>query len=135
MGDNSYGELVTAQPCSDSRQLLQNAEKISASKEYICAITKQHTIYCWGSNEYGELGTGDRNNRNYATKITIKPVKLVVVGGGGRSPWEFFIPHEGEHTCTVTLDDKVYCWRANGYGQLGTGNKTDRLTPTTISLP
>ena len=144
-GSNEVGQLgdLTWQPRAyadvvkkaDGTTLTTIIDIFSERGNHTCAIDSNHNLYCWGSNVHGELGTGDRNNRNYATKIAIKPVKLVAAGGGGKSPWEFFIPHEGEHTCTVTLDDEIYCWGANGYGQLGTGDKTDRLTPTKITLP
>ncbi len=144
-GSNEFGQLgdLTWQPRAyadvvkkeDGTTLDNIIDIFSERANHTCAIDSSHNLYCWGSNVHGELGVGDRENRNYAVKIAIKPVKLVAVGGGGESPWEYFIPHEGEHTCAVTLDDEIFCWGANGYGQLGTGDKTNRLNPTKITLP
>ncbi len=36
------------------------------------------------------------------------------------------------HTCAVMDDDSVYCWGANGNGQLGTGNSLTQSEPTLI---
>jgi alpha-tubulin suppressor-like RCC1 family protein len=34
------------------------------------------------------------------------------------------------HTCAVKATGTLWCWGANGNGQLGMGNTTDQLTPT-----
>ena len=40
----------------------------------------------------------------------------------------------GSHTCAVVSDGLVFCWGYNGFGQLGTGDTTDRLVPTAMGL-
>lgn len=37
------------------------------------------------------------------------------------------------HTCGVTTSGAAYCWGYNGYGQLGTGDKTNRVTPAPVA--
>jgi hypothetical protein len=41
---------------------------VTAGSYATCAI-KDHQVYCWGSNEYGQLGTGDTAPRNVPTPI------------------------------------------------------------------
>ena len=38
------------------------------------------------------------------------------------------------HSCALKNKNNVYCWGDNGWGQLGDGSTTDRLTPTTINV-
>ena len=37
------------------------------------------------------------------------------------------------HTCAVVTGGRVDCWGNNWYGQLGTGDSVDQLTPTTVA--
>ena len=39
----------------------------------------------------------------------------------------------GYHTCGVLADRSVVCWGANDQGQLGTGDTSDRYTPTAVT--
>ena len=36
-------------------------------------------------------------------------------------------------TCAATSTGALWCWGGNGFGQLGDGTTTDRLTPTAVS--
>ncbi|QZY30042.1 cutinase family protein [Nocardioides coralli] len=49
--------------------------------------------------------------------VTIQPAARTQVSAGGR------------HTCEVRPDGTLWCWGANGYGQLGVGDKTSGATP------
>ena len=74
-----------------------------------CAATKAGKVYCWGSNTYGILGQDDYDMPSSNKPILIADVdgaKSVVVGYG--------------HACALLNGNKVKCWGANGYGQLGT---------------
>ena len=37
------------------------------------------------------------------------------------------------HACALLVIGGVDCWGYNGYGQLGTGDTTDRYTPTGVA--
>lgn len=38
-----------------------------------------------------------------------------------------------KHTCALLMDTTVKCWGENGYGQLGDGTMSRRLTPVSVS--
>lgn len=81
-------------------------------------------VYAWGSNEYGQLGTGEHGPEACCVRPT--PLKLLhdmmvtqVVCGR-------------YHTICVTAQSQVFAWGHNQLGQLGLGDKRDRAAPTAV---
>src|ERR1700688_1539706 len=74
-----------------------------------------------GENNYGELGDGTA-----VARWTPVPVVGLSSAIKGISTGQY-------HTVAVKNDGTVWTWGYNGYGQLGTGNNYDRLTPFSIS--
>lgn len=68
-------------------------------------------LYCWGSNDHGQLGDGTREKRPIAVRTL--PEDVYTAGAGDA------------FTCA---DDR--CWGANAAGQLGNDDKIDALSPT-----
>lgn len=94
---------------------------------YGCAIKRDETLVCWGLNTAGRLGIGsiDRDGVPYpATPVLIPAgVKLSFVTTG-------FL-----HACAVALDGRLFCWGANDYGQLGTGDRETSAVPVQVAAP
>jgi alpha-tubulin suppressor-like RCC1 family protein len=95
--------------------------QVSAGRGYTCAVTTDNLVYCWGWNDFGQLGDG--------TKSFPRPTPAPVAGGH-----RFRSVQAGSfHTCAVsTPDNRAYCWGANGQGELGDGTTTERLEPTRV---
>ena len=121
-GNNQYGQLAVAHldttcgtdnakiRCSLTPQPVQAGAKflsISAGSKHTCAITVVREAFCWGSNEFGQVGdfafTG--------------PTLTKVPGSLGWSQ----ISAGYTHTCAVRTDGALFCWGANDRGQLGNG--------------
>lgn len=85
-------------------------------------------LYCWGSNEYGELGlnlepstTGIWNKKTpqLVTELSFYIVKHVSCGK--------------HHSCAIVGNDNaLYCWGRNNKGQLGLGDTDNRYKPTLV---
>jgi alpha-tubulin suppressor-like RCC1 family protein len=56
------GEMGDALPTVDLGVGL-SVRSVSAGRSHSCALLHDGTMKCWGSNEYGQLGLGDRENR------------------------------------------------------------------------
>lgn len=84
------------------------------------AVTSNGSVYSWGSNYYGQLGTGS-GGRSLPELFTGLPtqVKFLVAGT--------------LHTCAVLVDGTMYCWGQNDYYQLGDGTNVDRPTPVQVA--
>ncbi len=79
-----------------------------------CAVTADATVYCWGSNDDGQLGNGDTGG------IYDVPV-LVESENGFDSRQVEQVSVGGAHTCALTGGAAVFCWGDNNSRQLGNG--------------
>jgi alpha-tubulin suppressor-like RCC1 family protein len=103
---------------------LTNVSQISAGPESTCAILASKTIKnevrCWGSNQFGQLGTGNQTSTNKPAVVkavtgtkNLQNIVQISTNGGGN----------GDHTCARTTGKTALCWGSNNYGQLGIGTK------------
>jgi alpha-tubulin suppressor-like RCC1 family protein len=83
---------------------------ISAGARHTCGITTSHEAYCWGANDFGQVGDFS----------TTSPTPVKVPGSLGWAE----ISAGYSHTCAVRTDGALYCWGANDRGQLGNGTLT-----------
>lgn len=88
-------------------------------------LTKTGEVYTCGSNKFGQLGINELSNvtKNVATKTSINQGTLICTTAGGAS------------VLVATLDNKVYTWGNNQWGQLGTGDRSNRYIPTRVVFP
>lgn len=93
---------------------------ISAGFAHTCGILNSNAAMCWGENEDGQLGVGNRTSTD---------VPATVSGGH-----QFTALSAGyRHTCAITTTGAAYCWGDNALGELGDGTRTDRLVPTAVA--
>ena len=119
---DSNGDLLEAQfeGSFTTETLPPPVTSVGAGSIHTCGLTVTGTAYCWGFNDFGQLGDG-------STTGSLRPVP---VSGGIRFS---SISIRGGHTCGVTPVGDVYCWGENFRGQLGDGTTINRLTPVLVS--
>jgi len=97
--------------------VLDNVVQISANRNHTCAIKTDSTVWCWGSNNDGELGIGSTSSFN------LSPAQVLGVEKTGFLDNVKQIGAGGFHTCALKNDGTVWCWGSNNYyGQLGIGS-------------
>jgi len=69
------------------------------------------TAYCWGYNEYGQLGDGTTADRSNPTAVS-GGLQFATISAGSF------------HTCGTTTTGEAYCWGRNESGQLGSPLET-----------
>ncbi len=71
LGSLLCDSAIPVQVMTGPGQPLQNIKKILAIGNFSFAVDAYQRIWAWGDNTFGQLGTGDIANRNYATQITL----------------------------------------------------------------
>lgn len=95
--------------------------KIYTGPKHSC-MTYADQLYCWGANNYGQLGQGTASSYEMtAMKSVISyPLDKVVIGE--------------EHTCVLLKGGALSCFGRNNRGQLGDGTNTNRTSPYKVIL-
>jgi alpha-tubulin suppressor-like RCC1 family protein len=100
--------------------------QVSAGVEHACGVTTDGKAWCWGANQYGELGIPPAGSPDPCSS---RPCSFspVAVSGGLRFR---HISAGAQFTCGLTNGDKVFCWGRNDGGQLGTKSTAEgNFTP------
>lgn len=80
---------------------------ISVGESHVCGVTLDEKTYCWGKNDYGQLGS-DTTSISKAPLLVSNEFKAVSAGQ--------------RHTCALeTASSRAFCWGSNASGQLGIG--------------
>ncbi len=114
LGDGTTSDKSTPVPIA---VLAGPVKQIALGARHSCAL-QAGTIRCWGANGYGQLGDGTQINELTPTKVNGLADGVLQVAAGD------------SHTCAIAADGAVWCWGANGSGQLGDGT----MVPTKIPV-
>jgi len=87
--------------------------------DHTCGLTLTGHVYCWGRNEFGQLG--DSTLVNHASPTRVEPIVDLIAASAGQS-----------FSCAVNGSGTTWCWGKNNQGQLGNGTQVDQLTPTPV---
>ncbi|MGI6524743.1 MAG: hypothetical protein ACOX2O_05540 [Bdellovibrionota bacterium] len=140
-GSNLYGQLGIGSKGSGGRPTrvlkgeqgssglyLEDISQVSAGYGHTCAITTGGEVYCWGWNNYGQLGIDSTENQS-------TPVR--VLKGEQESTCLYLedinqVSAGGNHSCAVTGGREVYCWGWNRVGQLGINSALNQSIPVRV---
>jgi alpha-tubulin suppressor-like RCC1 family protein len=131
-GSNQVGELGTSanvatstpNPVPSQVGTATDWAQLSAGHDHTCGVKADHTLWCWGANNDGQLGTATNSDTDSATPDPVQvgtDTDWVQVSAGGR------------HTCALKTDHTLWCWGANDFGQLGVA--PDASTDTAQPVP
>jgi len=84
--------------------------QIATTTDHTCGIRSDLTLWCWGRNDFGQLGGGVALEVDTPAQVGTSHYIYVAVSDG--------------YTCAINTGNGLTCWGENSYGQLGTG-KTD----------
>ena len=96
-----------------------NWKSVSCGSEHTAAIKTDGTLWIWGQGTLGQLG-------NFAATTRSTPVTTF----SGGTDWKQ-VASGLQHTAAIKTDGSLWTWGANGSGQLGINDSTNRSTPVT----
>ncbi len=96
-----------------------NVSQVDVGDESACYVRTDHTVWCFGANNGGELGDGTVADQSIPVQVA-GLTNIIQVAVGYR------------HACAVSADGLAYCWGSNTKGQLGTADTKDYRTPQAV---
>lgn len=94
---------------------------VSAGQIHATFLTESGDVYAWGFNNRGPLGLGDEEIRTVPEKIPgLDDVNVVAIENGNAVSY------------AISDIGTLYAWGFNSNGQLGVGDRDERLEPTIV---
>ena len=99
---------------------------VTAGGLHSCALeATSHAAYCWGANQYGQLGRGSVDTLAARDVRGSNPLPAVVAGA---QPYNA-ISAGLDHTCAVSASGDVWCWGRTGRGATGRMGAPNQAVP------
>lgn len=81
--------------------------QLASGYDFSCVLAESGAVYCWGENDDGQLGLGDRLRRDRPTQVANVRASAIQLGF--------------DHACALALDrSTAWCW---GSGEFGDGTR------------
>jgi alpha-tubulin suppressor-like RCC1 family protein len=121
-GSNVWGQLgiasdrpYVAEPVALSGSF--QFTSIDAGENHTCAVDRSGSAFCWGYNEFGQIG--DAGAFRPGLNGPASPTSVLLLSGVVR------ISAGANHTCALDGSGRTWCWGRGAYGQLGIGTTID----------
>ncbi|HEB27305.1 MAG TPA: hypothetical protein ENI05_05945, partial [Porticoccus sp.] len=93
------------------------AVDIETSLSHVCAVTPHGALFCWGFNNFGQLGLGFYPERSL-------PRMVPGLSGGSGASSVVDVALGSTHSCALLGSGAIKCWGKNKFGQVGIGFDT-----------
>ena len=107
---------------------LTDVKDVEAGQGFTVAVKSDGTVWAWGYDGDGQLGDGTATD-------SWTPVQVKGPGGVGFLTGVAAVATGGGYAVALKTDGTVWCWGANGDGQLGDGTTNGSLTPVQVKGP
>lgn len=94
---------------------------VAAGGDHTCAVTSDGVVSCWGSNAFGQRGTGGPSEQTEPADVSGLGLGAFAVSGGSN------------HTCALTSAGAAMCWGLEDQGLLGNGGNTSQTAPVAVA--
>lgn len=143
-GNNDVGELGNGVADTMARRIPtlvaggHSFVQLALSARHSCGIAADGAAFCWGNNQFGQLGDGTTTDRFAPTRVGGNLRFALIATASGFASLSNAVPPTARaqggvaHTCALTVVGAAWCWGWNGNGQLGDGSVADRHAPVQV---
>lgn len=96
------------------------AVELDLGDHHACARKGDGTLWCWGMNNYGQIGDGGTADKKAPAQVQALGTAVAELATGGY------------HTCARKGDGSAWCWGLNDFGQLGDGTSVKKTAPAAV---
>jgi alpha-tubulin suppressor-like RCC1 family protein len=127
-GANDHGQLADGDPTFADHAatrvtgLPSYIAGISAGGQFTTVLGTDGTVWAWGDNDDGQLGSTPTGI------FTVRPANTVGIGSGITQ-----LSAGGAYVLALKSNGTVLAWGSNSFGQLGIGNTTSPVGPVQVA--
>jgi alpha-tubulin suppressor-like RCC1 family protein len=105
--------------------------KVSAGYGFTCAIDEEGKLFCWGKNDFGQLGINNNESEKVKNPTPIYNADPDLSGTLEGNPASA-LSAGTTHICAINRNGKLFCWGDGSWGALGNGSVGYQYTPSPI---
>jgi alpha-tubulin suppressor-like RCC1 family protein len=120
LGNGGTGRFTT--PSAVSGGLTFSYVSSGGLDSFSCGLTTAGAAYCWGYDDFGQLGNGSTTNNS-----------TVPVAVNGNLTFTSLTVGSTGHACGLVAGGAAFCWGYNSTGQLGVGAVGFSTAPIAVS--
>jgi hypothetical protein len=124
IGSAAFGDLeMSAKPVlvpNTGWNALRFAQ-LSSYGNHTCGITVDAKAYCWGNNNWGQLGNGSTASQSNVPVAVAGNLSFAQISAGA------------DHSCGVTTDGRAFCWGHNDWRQFASSTPSFSTSPVQIA--
>ena len=113
--DCEIGNGTTNNYQSRPVKVLENVKKFNINSQM--ALTENGDLYCWGTNDDGQIGNGTYDDQMRPVKVLEKVKEFSRSAGTSRA---------------LTENGDLYCWGENNSGEIGNGTRSTQTLPVKV---
>jgi alpha-tubulin suppressor-like RCC1 family protein len=121
LGNDGIAPLSTSQTSDPVQVAGTTWQSVSAGQSHTCAVMLNGTLWCWGSNDSGQLGDNTLDSKSTPVAVVTSGQTWAMVAAGVT------------HTCALATGGSLWCWGGNSAGQLGIGSNDPGKIPTRVA--
>ncbi|HXJ20602.1 MAG TPA: hypothetical protein VMT03_10240 [Polyangia bacterium] len=122
IGDESNSAFAVPVVTDSSNTPVTGFKTVSVSYQTTCGMKTDNTVWCWGDNQYGQVGIGvDPVTNPTTSRYVVYPAQVTKLAQTATSVITNYYNYT---SCASVQDGSVWCWGYNSAGDLGNGLAT-----------